>query len=226
MWGSSYRDTADVPTEHTRESVRAWKRARLRVDGGVLKFEGTGVQHAYSVEDSAIHAYGTPLVEHPSPDPDFGCHTCGFYAMSDRTMLPVLSREYVNSTLDLEVELSGTIIEHEKGYRAGKQRVLAVWVDRRCAICASPKYFESLPAGQYFYWNGTSFGKTPVAVGGGAKGEPDSPHSDPKFVQADGLRLTEGNYAVPSCRSCTPLGLVSLSEASGLLGTEIRWSER
>ncbi len=190
-WGMSTSWTTDnLPTERIQESVRAWKRARLRVDGGTLRFEGTGVPHTYSVEDTAVHSpsYSTGADPHPSPDPNFACRTCGFYAMSDRNALPILRWEYVNSTLDLEVELSGTIIEYEKGYRAQRQRVLAVWVDRHCGVCRSVS-------------------------------------DAPPAATAEGLRVVEGNYVVPSCRSCTPLGLVSLSEASGLLGTEIRWCE-
>lgn len=61
---------------------------------------------------------------HPAPVVD--C-TCGFYAMRDREAV-----EPVGGIAVLEVELSGRVIRHERGYRAERQRVMSVAVDRLC----------------------------------------------------------------------------------------------
>jgi hypothetical protein len=73
--------------------------------------------------------------------PDLGC-TCGFYAYQLRepaTELlagrPPVSR--LLGTALLEVDLAGTVIEFQRGFRAGRQRVLGVQVPRWCVPCAA-----------------------------------------------------------------------------------------
>lgn len=65
--------------------------------------------------------------ERYAPDPD--C-SCGFYAV------PADGRPYHQSlwetSVELQVELRGRIIEHELGYRAQRQIVLEVRVPRMC----------------------------------------------------------------------------------------------
>jgi hypothetical protein len=80
----------------------------------------------------------TPPPAHAAPD--LGC-TCGFYALADRSAAaellatrPPVSRMF--GAVLLEVDLAGTVIEFDHGYRAGHQRVLGVQVPRWCLPCA------------------------------------------------------------------------------------------
>lgn len=132
----------ELPERRTQETVTAWKRAHLLMgpDGGFL-FSGVMSSHRYGLDAEAIHVqsaggfYGVTQ-DHPSPDPTFQlCHVCGFYGMNKETYLAELGWEFGDWTVGLEVELSGTIIAYERGYRAQHQRVLAVWVDRTCYPC-------------------------------------------------------------------------------------------
>jgi hypothetical protein len=73
--------------------------------------------------------------------PDLDC-TCGFYAFKDRsraldllTDRPPVSRLF--GTFLLEVDLAGTIVEFDRGFRAARQRVLGVAVPPWCVACAA-----------------------------------------------------------------------------------------
>lgn len=63
--------------------------------------------------------------------PDWSC-TCGFYAVPLADPLP-----YNTWHVDLLVELSGTVIEHETGYRAGHQRLVEARIPA-CGLCSLP----------------------------------------------------------------------------------------
>jgi hypothetical protein len=73
--------------------------------------------------------------------PDLSC-TCGFYAFHDRcsavallSARPPVSRLF--GLVLLEVDLAGTVIEFDRGYRASHQRVLGVQVPPWCVPCAT-----------------------------------------------------------------------------------------
>jgi hypothetical protein len=77
----------------------------------------------------------------PHDVPDLGC-SCGFYAYNAREVAtkllaarPPVSRLF--GTALLEVDLGGTVIEFERGFRASQQRVLGVRVPRWCLPCAA-----------------------------------------------------------------------------------------
>lgn len=131
--------------------VMAWKRARIvRTPNG---YRFGGVMHSGSQYDavseascnsrasaSAVYlrmispvfgAYLSPETESVSAHsaPDEHCR-CGFYGLTER---PETVGE--QSHLLLEVEFFGTVIVAEKGYRAQKQRVLAVHLPQRCEFC-------------------------------------------------------------------------------------------
>lgn len=72
---------------------------------------------------------------HKAPDPD--CQ-CGFYAVPAD-----VDAWHSMGTVDLLVELSGTVIEHDRGYRAEHQRVIQMYVPR-CPICREPSEFVYL----------------------------------------------------------------------------------
>jgi hypothetical protein len=60
--------------------------------------------------------------EHDAPHPDCAC---GFYATKDRTAPAV-------DVVALRVELTGTVIVHERGYRAQRQQVVAIEIPKMC----------------------------------------------------------------------------------------------
>lgn len=72
--------------------------------------------------------------------------TCGFYAVEDRSRLrhkQVVHPDPQTGTLvvEVEVELSGRLIVHEKGVRGQHQRILGVHLSRRCTgawLCPNP----------------------------------------------------------------------------------------
>jgi hypothetical protein len=73
--------------------------------------------------------------------PDLSC-TCGFHAFSRRSEAlrllaerPPVSRQFGAALL--EVDLAGTVIEFDRGFRASHQRVLGVQVPRWCVPCAA-----------------------------------------------------------------------------------------
>jgi hypothetical protein len=77
----------------------------------------------------------------PHTAPEVSC-TCGFYAYRDRrdaeTLLatcPPVGRHF--GTVVLDVDLAGTIIEYDQGFRSSHQRVLGVQVPAWCLPCAS-----------------------------------------------------------------------------------------
>jgi hypothetical protein len=117
----------------------------VRDDEGVLRFQSTGVRpgHArcYDVESRAVCQAGR---EHRPPA--WRCW-CGFYATHDLpTLLDIWQREHVErSTVLLEVQLSGRVVEHRSGWRAARQVVLAALWNRRCAQCGEDASGFTLP---------------------------------------------------------------------------------
>ena len=78
--------------------------------------------------------FGSPFgyPSRPHAAPDAGCE-CGIYALP-----PDVQPSYTGAGLvTLLVELSGRIIEHEKGYRAGHQRVIECQLPP-CPYCRAP----------------------------------------------------------------------------------------
>jgi hypothetical protein len=145
-----------LPSE-TRASAdrpRGYKVARLVADprtfggsflgltvGGLYTSEGTA---SCEVLDGALpppRRWGRRRPPPPHLAPDLGC-SCGFYAFARRTAAaellasrPPVSRLF--GTALLEVDLAGTVIEFDRGYRSGQQRVLGVQVPQLCLPCAA-----------------------------------------------------------------------------------------
>ena len=133
-------EPADWPTERVAqaEPIRAWKRADLAVCHAPdvpaeVHFEGIGIATHYGPDATAYHPGYDDHGDHAAPDPTGGCRQCGFWAKSDRGEIDDCS-----GIATLEVELFGTVVEHERGWRASRQRVLCVWVDHDCARCCDP----------------------------------------------------------------------------------------
>ncbi len=141
--------------------------------------------------------------------PGIDCE-CGFYAFKDRAEAIDLLRATVacNGLRDkalLTVDLEGSVLEYERGYRGERQRVLSVQLERDCARCrdegigrratciAAAREFRIAPFLRYI---------APVA------------------------NTTAGKLPIkPVCeRHVPPHAIVlGLPELAGLLGTEVTW---
>ena len=122
-----------IPEAQIDEPIRAVKRARVRIapDGCDATLSGLTLGGRYEAEDDARCPRGCPR-------PAEGCD-CGFYALRPETEHHVFrtsERLRRATTVRLEVELSGPVLEYELGYRAQHQRVLRVIVPSICAVCA------------------------------------------------------------------------------------------
>jgi hypothetical protein len=123
-------------TEELDDEPRSgWKTAQILLapDGSSATLWGITVGRAYRVEDRArCEVRGC---EPPALDCD-----CGFYAYKHRADALDLLRYTLacNGLRDkalLAVELDGTVLEYERGYRAERQQVMGVQVERVCGSC-------------------------------------------------------------------------------------------
>lgn len=140
----------DTPAEDPGaglEPVRAWKVARL-TGNPALPFKGYndvayGIEAVAECHAQSRYVYTIYRREHDIRCPDEGC-TCGFYARTEQDR-PIPEPGYVV----LEVELYGRVIVGTNGYRAEKQRVLAVWASHnhaeRCSISVVAGIYDGRP---------------------------------------------------------------------------------
>lgn len=137
----------DLPREKRQEGFRAWKRATIsrHKDGLMCTFSGLMQPTRYKADDVAVCIHydnsvfpsnnPVPLdpsfkCDNPAPlDPSFKCFMCGFYAFKCPA---AMNRQFKQRAYQfdpiLEVELHGTVMEYELGYRATHQRVLTCWL--------------------------------------------------------------------------------------------------
>jgi hypothetical protein len=125
----------DVPeTAGIAEPLPAVKYVAVLTWAGRLRLGSTtvwpGSSRTYDVD---AHAFCRVGGEHPVPD--WHC-TCGFYAVADDEHLrDLFGRDVPECWAHATVELSGRVVEHERGWRAAHQVVLGVsWPDR-CQCC-------------------------------------------------------------------------------------------
>jgi hypothetical protein len=141
-------------TRPSYERPSGYKVARLVADpsSGEGGFLGLTVGGLYSGDGAAVCEVLTGALppprrwgRRPTPAlhaaPDLGC-SCGFYAFHGRdeaiallSARPPVSRLF--GLVLLEVDFSGTVIEFDRGFRAGQQRVLGVQVPPWCVPCAT-----------------------------------------------------------------------------------------
>ena len=125
------------------QPILAHRAAHLHIGRGGLKFRSLNINDSFGVDATATcragdiyggySSYGT-FTEHKKPHglvPAPGCQ-CGWYAVPAD-----VDAWHGTYTVDLLVELSGTVIEHEQGYRAEHQRVLECRLPR-CPYCRQP----------------------------------------------------------------------------------------
>lgn len=93
---------------------------------------------------------------HQVPEPT--C-TCGFYALGDSDELAERLGPWRPEEVELDVELTGRVVVHERGLRAEEQTVLGVRVHPMCALCPprSPRgtaVVGRVEAGRRADWDG------------------------------------------------------------------------
>lgn len=143
---------ATLPTEHTPEAVQAWKIARLYTpDGWTVKLGAVHRDAVHPVEGEAVCVSGVfsfgYAIDGPHTAPGVSCQ-CGFYAWKTAAF----AREYMKGIPDgfvlMQVELFGTVIQYERGYRAQRQRVLGVAIPSTCSasLCGKPAVVVDFPS--------------------------------------------------------------------------------
>ena len=140
------RPTFDLPTRAQAEPITAWKRARFLIGDagpilrGVIYGTYTPVATAEHIVDDTNGFWtwiSPPLAPNPHEAPHPDC-VCGFYGVTHQRLHEVSVDYCGRSCADLEVELYGKVIAHKSGWRASKQRVLAVHLDLGCTTCRRP----------------------------------------------------------------------------------------
>lgn len=199
------RRWASTPDADVDEPLRAVKWARIRADpaGGAATLAGLTVGSRYEVEGVAACVRGCDA-------PGEGCD-CGFYAVrpgsEDAVFDQIEGLRRRPTSVRLEVEVSGDVLEFEHGYRASHQRVLRVVVGRRCASCARfddhRRAVALLPSVELAH----------PRLGTAAAGP---------FLARDSWPVLEPVCELhrPGPDELAPIGLVELA---GLLGTEVVW---
>ena len=124
-------DDLEVPVElPRREQVDpfvGYKQVYLNYRSGKIVMGGD-YMGTYGADATAeCKKFPAPDPKHAAPDPD--C-TCGLYAMAE----PFKLGDYAKIAL-ATVELFGTVIVGEKGFRAGRQRITALAIRPVCVMC-------------------------------------------------------------------------------------------
>ena len=112
--------------------ILAHRSAHLCFDGTSHHFRSVATdscRFGVDAEASCVQRAAQRFARHDAPSPS--C-LCGFYALPTDLAPTYESPAYVT----LMVELSGTVIEHEKGYRAEHQRVVECQVGP-CVYCGT-----------------------------------------------------------------------------------------
>jgi hypothetical protein len=181
--------------------------------------------------------WGRRVPPAPHLAPELSC-TCGFYTFRELSAAidllaerPPASRLFGTALLD--VDLAGTVIEFDRGFRASHQRVLGVQVPRWCVPCAA---------------DGDARRAERVAGYAGDRLETGLRSEVPRVPSAYRLAVAvhhaallerlQGRAALrPVCDRHTPrpndttschngeVAVLELADLAGRLGTEVRWLE-
>jgi hypothetical protein len=239
-----------LPTETraSHERPHGYKVARLVADptSGTGEFLGATFGGLYSHDSTAVcevlegtlpppRRWGRRSLPRSHEAPEIAC-SCGFYVLRDRSDAtellsgrPPISRLF--GVVLLEVDLSGTVIEFDHGFRASHQRVLGVQVPRWCLTCATDG--RARPAERLAGLSGRDFEEACKA---------DVPQHPPLYrlavlVHHQQLMTRLGERAAlrPVCDAHTPRKdpsagagkaapiVLELADLAAQLGTEVRW---
>lgn len=130
--------------EPTHDTTRldpfiGWKSLRVVLANNGLALKGAR-DVPYGVDAHAIcNAWGF-LGKSQHEAPRWDCY-CGFYALAERP------KEFEYGSFLAQVELFGTVIEGERGWRASRQRVLSLFALRRCAFVECSNVAEGFQVG-------------------------------------------------------------------------------
>lgn len=157
-------------TQESPEAMRGWKVAQIVVGSDDRAWLAGLTGRPYGVDDAAG-------CERSCLPPGLDCQ-CGFYAYRDRDraieLLEYLSRHRRTRTyVLLTVDLDGTVLEYELGFRAARQRVHRIEVPSTCAACwraGDPRPARSVVAHPSFrteqvLYEGPSMARTAMPFG-------------------------------------------------------------
>lgn len=197
--GSGPDSSVEMETVKQAEPIRAWRGLRLVADDSTVGMFSVNYGGQFVADEAharcAANDYGMSIhgSHHSAPGP---LCRCGFYGVKSIT-------DCIGNVV-AEVDLYGTIIEHEAGYRAEYQRVLSVWVFRsHCQggfLCGAPVEMVAFPPDaevKDYGMNGSS-------------------HT---VVQAVPAVLVCRTHAINYQRSAT------LQQIAARLGVEVRWHD-
>lgn len=188
------------------EPIRAWRGVRLLAAGNTVELRSMNQDHGALIakEEAAKCHATTPFRAALSGDrrrpeheaPAVGC-SCGFYAVVDRA-------DAYGTTL-AEVDLYGTVIEHEKGYRAQFQRILSVRIKR--AQCLGGFLCDATPELLAFPADKEGTRTTPVS---GRR-----------------IEFAKLQEPMPVCKEHSRhfARVATLQQSAARLGVEVRWAE-
>lgn len=123
--------SSQLPTVHTNEFFYGWRRARLVFSQREqqLCFQALFKKESRFGMDAEARCLQGRI--HPAPHPDCDC---GFYAYLRMGSALLHNQAEVSDPL-LKVALWVTLIEHEDGFRAKRQRVMEVHIINVCEKC-------------------------------------------------------------------------------------------
>lgn len=210
-----------LPVEdvEAHEAPRGWKCAQLLLspDGGQVRLAGVSIGGSYLADDRAAC-----VRSRPHRPPALSCE-CGFYAFLDRDRAVDLLARRSGYDGDIivralcEAEFSGTVVEHEHGYRAERQQILGIALLPWCADCAVAGRLE------HARWLGSD-GRPALSLGDWGPAAAvlrERLHPSVRLLQ-------EWSPLRPYCDTCAePVRLfgelLSLGDVASRVGTEIRW---
>lgn len=210
-----------LPVEEvaSHDAPRGWKCAQLLLapDGSEVRLAGVSIGGSYRADDRAAC-----VRSRPHQPPALSCE-CGFYAFLDRDRAVDLLARRSGYDGDIivralcEAEFTGTVVEHEHGYRAEHQRILGVALLPWCADCAVSGRLT------HARWLRTD-GRPALSLGDWGPAAAvlrERLHPSVRLLQ-------EWSPLRPYCDRCaTPAEAdsetMSLGEVASRIGTELRW---
>lgn len=139
--------TAEIPTRIQVDPLVGYKTLNLRLDAGRVLLAGMRRSYSGLLETAECVKYPKNEAEHSTPGLD--C-TCGFYAWREQS-------EVGPSGHLASVELFGSVVVCEKGFRAAKQRVTSLLLAPGCDQCRSLGDSRRIADAVYFSMPGNPF---------------------------------------------------------------------